>query len=198
MSAPTAHRRALLALALVACGRAPSAMPNEGASVSPARSGPFGTPLVLAVDEGERRVRRAATAGGAPFIIKVDRRNGGAPNFMMGYEEIRPGASISPHVHPDADEIIFVHKGAGAADAGDHTGTIGPGSTIYIPRRTRITLRNTGGEPLAIAFFFDHPGFEEYLRDTSTPERQPASPLSPAELAAIRVRHHAHVVYERP
>lgn len=35
------------------------------------------TPLILAPEEGERRIRR--TLGGAPLIIKVDRRNGGAP-----------------------------------------------------------------------------------------------------------------------
>ena len=47
-------------------------------------------------------------------------------------------------------------------------------------------LRNTGAEPLAIAFFFS-PGYEEYLRDTSVPE---------SELAAVRERHKAHIVFD--
>jgi hypothetical protein len=41
------------------------------------------TPLVLAASEGERRVRRLL--GGAPLIIKIDRLNGAAPEFVMGY-----------------------------------------------------------------------------------------------------------------
>jgi len=177
---------------LTACGRPAAARQDV-----PQRS----VPLVLAADEGERRVRRMPTSvalGSTPFVIKVDRKNGGAPNLVMGYEQIAVGRAIQPHVHPGADEIIFVHRGAGAADVGDRTAVIGPGATIYIPRLTRVTLRNTGGEPLVIAFFFDHPGFEEYLRDASAPEGQPAAPLSPAELSAIRERHRAHVVYERP
>lgn len=72
-----------------------------------------------------------------------------------------------------------------------------PPATVFIPRATRVTLRNTGTEPLAIAFFFSQPGYEEYLRDTSTPEGQAAPPLSAPELAAIRERHKAHIVFDR-
>jgi quercetin dioxygenase-like cupin family protein len=152
-------------------------------------------PLILAANEGERRVRRVL--GGAPLIIKVDRQNGGAPEFMMGYEEIPPGQTIPPHRHPGADEIIFVHRGTGFAHVGDRSAAVGPGATIYIPRMTRITLQNTGAEPLVIVFIFSQPGFEDFLRDTSVPEGQSASPLSRAELDAIRERHRAHAVYER-
>jgi len=49
---------------------------------------------------------------------------------------------------------------------------------------------------LAIAFFFSHPGYEEYLRETSVPEGQTAPPLSPSELAPIRERHKAHIVFD--
>ena len=54
------------------------------------------TPLILAAADGERRIRRVM--GGALAIVKVDRRNGGSPNLMMGYEELppRPGGSGSP------------------------------------------------------------------------------------------------------
>src|SRR5207248_2368137 len=47
--------------------------------------------LILQVDEGERLVRRVpsgTTAANppAPSIIKVDRKNGGSPDLVMGYE----------------------------------------------------------------------------------------------------------------
>ena len=73
---------------------------------------------------------------------------------------------------------------------------IQPGATVYIPRDVRITLRNTGTEPLAVAFFSAKPGFEDYLRDTSVLEGQPAPPLSAEDKARIRARHQGHTVYE--
>ena len=152
------------------------------------------TPLILTREEGERRIRRVM--GGALAIIKVDRRNGGSPGLVMGYEEIPPGQAIQAHRHPAMDEIIFVHAGTGAAELGDRTATVGPGATIYIPQATRVMLRNTGGGPLAIAYFFPEPGYEEYLRDTSVREGQPAPVLSGPELAQIRERHKAHIVFD--
>jgi quercetin dioxygenase-like cupin family protein len=165
---------------------------------STAASRPDGTrtPLVLAPSEGERRIRRVM--GGALAIIKVDRRNGGEPELMMGYEELPPGQAIQPHRHPSMGEIIFVHRGSGTAELGDRTAAVAPGSTIYLPENTRVTLRNTGTEPLAIAFFFAHQGYEEYLRDTSVPEGQQAAPLTAAELVPIRERHKAHIVFDPP
>jgi hypothetical protein len=50
-----------------------------------------------------------------------------------------------------------------------------------------------GGLILAYA----HPGYEEYLRDTSVPDGQSAPALSPSELAAIRERHKAHIVFDQ-
>ena len=152
------------------------------------------TPLILTREEGERRIRRVM--GGAVAIIKVDRRNGGSPGLVMGYEEIPPGQAIQAHRHPAMDEIIFVHAGTGAAELGVRTATVGPGATIYIPQATRVMLRNTGGAPLAIAYFFPEPGYEEYLRDTSVREGQPAPVLSGPELAQIRERHKAHIVFD--
>jgi quercetin dioxygenase-like cupin family protein len=157
--------------------------------------------LILQVDEGERIVRRPASGTRAanpptPSIIKVDRKNGGSPDLVMGYETLSPGRTIQPHRHLVADEIIFVHSGTGTATVGDHEAPIGPGATVYIPRNVRITLANTGTERMAIAFFFSKPGFEDYMRDTSVPEGQPAPPMSPADLEAIRQKHAAHTVYE--
>jgi oxalate decarboxylase/phosphoglucose isomerase-like protein (cupin superfamily) len=61
-----------------------------------------------------------------------------------------------------------------------------------------MMLRNTGTEPLAVSFVFSQPGYEEYLRATSVPEGETIVPLSPSELAAIRARHSAHIVFDEP
>jgi quercetin dioxygenase-like cupin family protein len=187
----------LVALSLCgACGSADSGVaakpqaPSAGATASEVAR----APLILAAGEGERRIRRVM--GGALAIIKVDRRNGGSPDLMMGYEELPPGQAIQPHRHPAMDEIVFVHRGTGTAELGDRTAAVGPGVTVFIPQGTRVMLRNTGTEPLAVAYFFSQPGYEEYLRDTSVPDGQPAPPLSGSELAMIRERHKRHIVFD--
>lgn len=149
--------------------------------------------LVLQEGEGERRVRR--NAGKGPFILKVDRRNGGSPDLVMGYEDIAPGAEIQPHTHLVADEILFVHRGSGVATLGGHESPVRAGATIYIPRNVQISVRNTGGEPLGIAFVFSKPGFEELMRDNSVLEGQPVTPVSAEERERIRKRHSWHTVY---
>ena len=159
-------------------------------------------PLILADSEGERRLHRPPPAAlsnlAAPFIIKVDRRNGGAPELVLFTEDIPAGQAIPPHRHPDADEILFIHAGTGVATLAGQTTTVGAGAVIYMPRNSSVRLRNTGSGPLRIVAIFSRPGYEEYMRDISVPYGQPAVPLSAAELSAIRSRHHAHVVYGQP
>lgn len=79
------------ALLSAAGGRA-DMVPRSSALIRSLRSTEPG--LILAVDQGERRVRRAA--GGAPFTIKVDPLNGGSPDLVMGYEVLPPG-HVSNH-----------------------------------------------------------------------------------------------------
>src|SRR2546428_9996611 len=64
--------------------------------------------LILQADEGERRARRSSDF---PFILKVDKKNGGSADMVMGMEDLKPGQAIPVHRHLHADEIIFVHKG---------------------------------------------------------------------------------------
>ncbi len=158
-------------------------------------------PLILADSEGERRLHRPPPAAlsnlAAPFIIKVDRRNGGAPEFVLFTEDIAPGQAIPPHRHPDADEILFIHAGTGVAMLAGRNATVSAGAVIYMPRNTSVRLRNTGSGPLRIVAIFSQPGYEEYMRDISVAEGEAPIPLSMAELTAIRSRHHAHVVYDQ-
>ena len=164
----------------------------------PARS----QPLILREGEGERLVHRpppgALSNLTAPLILKVDRRNAGAPEFVMLTEDIPPGQAIPLHRHPHSDEIIFIHGGTGLATLGGREATVSAGDTIYMPRNIVVGLRNTGSEPLKIAAFFSKPGYEEYLREITVPEGQNPTPLTVEELAAIRARHLDSCVYERP
>lgn len=173
-----------------------SASPDHQAGQTAATSVPP-APLILAVDQGERRLRRFGVS--APkFILKVDPQNGGSPDLTMGYEDLPPGGVIPPHWHRMADEILFIHRGSGVVELGTRKEPVGEGATIYIPKDVRVTLRNTGTGPLSIAFFFSKPGFETFLREMSALEGEPFVPLTEDELRAIRLKHQWHTVYERP
>ena len=189
-----------MAIVLGSCTSARGASDPGGASRSTVLA--QGQPLVLQESDGERRLHRpppgALSNLAAPFIMKVDRRNGGAPEFVMFTESMPPGQAIPPHRHPSADEIIFVYGGTGLAVVGGSESTVHAGATIYMPRNTSVRLRNTGTEPLRIAAIFSQPGYDEYMRDISVAEGEAAKPLSVEELTAIRARHRAHAIYEHP
>ena len=131
---------------------------------------------------------------GTPVIIKIDAANGGSSQLFMGYEDIPVGEAIQPHYHPHADEIVFVHRGRGVAMLNDRSADVAPGTTIYVPHGTRVTLRNTGSEPITIAFVFADASMSSYFRDGTVPEGQPATPMTAADVAARRERHRQHIV----
>lgn len=158
------------------------------------------TGLVLSEADGERRTRRPRPGGlretGTPIIIKVDGRIGGSTQLFMGYEDIPAGESIQRHYHPHADEIVFIHRGRGVALLNDRPVDVAAGATIYIPHATRVELRNTGSEPISIAFVFADPTMSDWFRDGTVPEGQPAPAMTAADVAARRQRHREHIVIE--
>lgn len=190
---------ALGAVLLSACSL-PGRPTSDVGSARAAGQAPEG--LILQAGEGERRVRRprpgSSTAQSTPFILKVDALNGASPDLVMGYEEIAPGEAIQPHRHLVADEILFVHRGSGIATLGGRDSPVRTGATVYIPRNLPVSVRNTGAEPLAVAFFFSKPGFEQLMRANSALEGAPITSLSTEEQAAIRTRHRWHTIAGEP
>jgi hypothetical protein len=131
------HSKAAVQLGtfLLVFGLSPSMSSAPDAPVAIRNSASHPVPLILNAGEGERRVRRVY--GGATAIIKVDRQNGGAPELVMGSEELPPGQAIAAHQHPGADEIVFVHRGRGL-----------PSSAI-VRRSSKRAQRSTSRGPLA-------------------------------------------------
>ena len=157
-------------------------------------------PLVLQPSDGEARMRRpppsALSTLGAPFLIKVDERNGGAKDFVIFTEDVPVGQSISPHRHPHAEEILFIHSGTGTAWLDGQEATVGPGTIIFMPPHTGVRLTNDGKQPISLMAVFSRPGFDKYQRDISVPAGEPAKPLTVEELTAIRARHTDSVHYD--
>lgn len=178
-------------------------------SVPPATSnGPVNTsrvtPLILEKNEGERRIWRPIEGAQGwegqpgPFILKVDRHNGGSSHLVLGTEDVPPGGTIPRHRHPGADEILLLQNGTARVSLGDRTSEAHGGATVFIPANTWISVTNIGTDAIGCVFVFSAPGFDDFMRAESVPEGQKVTPLTKAEDARIMKEHANAVIYAEP
>ena len=162
------------------------------------------TPLILEKNEGERRVWRPIEGAEGwngqpgPFILKVDRHNGGSSHLVWGTEDLPPGAKIDRHRHPGADEILLLQNGSARVSLSNRTRDVRGGATVFIPANTWISVTNIGTEPIHGVFVFSALGFDEFMRAESVPEGQKITPLTKAEDAQIMKAHANAVIYAEP
>ena len=156
------------------------------------------TALILEKQEGERRVHRPAgtTTGTASFILKFDRANGGTKHLVMFTEELPPGAAIPRHKHPNSEEILILQTGRTRVHLGETVKEVQAGATVLIPEDTWISAEVVGSAPVSLVAIFAEPGFEEYMRAISVREGEPNTPMSKAELDAVRSQHPHAVAYK--
>ncbi|MEZ2223845.1 cupin domain-containing protein [Rhizobium sp. RCC_161_2] len=147
--------------------------------------------MVVSPHEGERLVRN----WGYSFLMKIDEKNGGAKQFVVGSEKLPPGKSVHVHKHDYAEEMLIINSGTGTAILGDTREKVGPGDIVFIPQYSWAGLDNTGTEDIDFLWLFPKPGIEKYFRDTSVPEGQEPRVLSDAELDRIRALHSKFVTY---
>jgi quercetin dioxygenase-like cupin family protein len=157
------------------------------------------TPLILEENEGERRVIRPWPGHpdpGETFTLKVDPKNGGSSHLVFITANLAPGGEITPHKHPGADEILYLETGTARVHLGDTVREAHAGATVFIPSGTVISLTNIGKEKMKVVAVFSAPGFEEFMRDVSVLEGQPAPPMTEAEDTAAEKKHAHDVIYQ--
>ena len=167
-------------------------------SIPAATDDPRAAALILEKQEGERRIHRPAgtATGTAPFILKFDPQNGGAKHLVMFTEELPPGAAIPRHKHPGSEEILILQTGRTRVHLGEIAKEVGPGATVFIPQDTWFSAEVIGNQPVSLVAVFSEPGYDEYMRAISVREGQPNSPMSKAELDAVRAQHPHAVNYK--
>jgi quercetin dioxygenase-like cupin family protein len=123
-------------------------------------------PLILQEGDGEHLLRRYAEQAltAAPdsipeFIIKIDKQNGGAEDFVAVTEILKPGAIIPFHLHHNAEEILILEEDGVTVTVGNKRAVAGPRSTVFIPRETWISVTNTANHPIHLYALFSRPGF---------------------------------------
>ena len=147
-------------------------------------------PLILAQDQGEIRTWRPLVSESATeqkldelthFVIKVDRRSAGSPDFWFGTETLASGAGIPYHRHLHEDEVLYIVSGAARVHVGSLSGDAGPGAIVFIPRNTWVDLQPVGKTPISLVYAFNAPGFDRYMRCESTPLGEHAQPVTVKE-----------------
>lgn len=59
----------------------------------------------------------------------------------------RPGGKkIRLHHHPHAEEILFIHRGAGIVRLGSREAAVSAGATVYVPRNVSVGWRRATRE----------------------------------------------------
>ena len=78
---------------------------------------------------------------------------------------IYPEKGHDRHVHPDADEVLYVIEGEGRQTVDDGPEfTIRAGDAVWVPRATPHSTFNTGWRPLRLIATYTPGGAENVLR----------------------------------
>lgn len=169
---------------------------QSGMSHSTSESASMAKPLMLERNEGEARTRRPRPKPSptSQFMLKVDPMTNGSQHFVVGTEDIGPGASIPIHKHPAEDELLFIQSGRAHVWLGNQERDLHAGGIVFIPANTWIGMKNTSDGPVSVTFVFSAPGFEQFQRCISVPAGTTPTPMSEEDLK--RCEAPGHMVYK--
>ncbi|WP_218081070.1 cupin domain-containing protein [Anthocerotibacter panamensis] len=97
---------------------------------------------------------------GTPMKILMRAEESGGT--FCAYEVlVRPGEGPRPHIQQQEEECFYVLEGQFEFQAGAQVALLGPGSFVFVPRRTRHTFKNVGPTPGRL-LGWDMPAGREY------------------------------------
>jgi mannose-6-phosphate isomerase-like protein (cupin superfamily) len=88
------------------------------------------------------------TKDGSEIRELLAHRNSCIANQSLAEARLAPGASTTPHFHPQTEEIYYLIEGTGRMTIGGETREVGPGDAIAIPPGSVHTITNTGSGTL--------------------------------------------------
>jgi len=94
------------------------------------------------------RVPSFTTKDGSEIRELLAHRNSCIAKQSLAEARLPPGASTTPHYHPQTEEIYYLLEGFGRMTIGRETRDVGPGDAIAIPPGSLHTIANTGSGTL--------------------------------------------------
>ncbi len=100
------------------------------------------TPLFVGQD-GQQRFRSTLTA-----------ETTGARAVSGGWYQVAPGATNHLDMHPDRDEIYFIHRGTAIIEMDGRATTMTAGDTVFVPHGVDHRIINGPETPLELFYVF--------------------------------------------
>lgn len=94
------------------------------------------------------RVANFTTKDGSEIRELLAHRNSCIRNQSLAEARLPPGATTTPHYHPNTEEIYYILTGRGRMRIGTETADVVPGDAIAIPPGQTHQIKNTGSEAL--------------------------------------------------
>lgn len=130
-------------------------------------------PLVIAPDKGDKVVGD----NGVEVHFKVGSRSSGASRLFVAKGTIPAGAAITTHLHEIDEEVLYVLEGDITVTLNGKDQKVGPGSMVFIPPETWMTISNRSAKPATVLGILPRAELEEcfrvlYHQHGSQPARQ--------------------------
>jgi mannose-6-phosphate isomerase-like protein (cupin superfamily) len=94
------------------------------------------------------RVASFTTKDGSEIRELLAHRNSCIARQSLAEARLPPGATTTPHYHPQTEEIYYILSGRGRMRIDAETATVGPGDAIAIPPGATHQITNIADEPL--------------------------------------------------
>ncbi|WP_298163035.1 cupin domain-containing protein [Brevundimonas sp.] len=159
------------------------AVGSAGVSAADARED-AGKGFVTAAGEGRFRERTRLFGGTSPNDIKVSGRDTGGRLAVFEYVGHVPGGPPL-HVHPDQDEMFYIHGGDYLFQVGTERRRLRAGDTIFLPRGEPHTFAQLSDIGRMLFMFTPAGDMENFFRAMA----ELAGPPSEAEEAALFAAH---------
>lgn len=134
---------------------------DPAACEAPREVDPLVGPLRVA---SVRTAPELAALGGALRVRVLLDADGAGGHGGLSVLEGDPGLVVPAHRHADADEILYVERGAGVLRIGERALRVRPGSAVYIEQGTLHSYEGAGDEPLHAIQVYTPAGPEQRYR----------------------------------
>lgn len=75
--------------------------------------------------------------------------------ITLGTTVVPPKTNMTPHVHINKEEVVYVIEGNGEVQIGDVVEPMTPNTAVVFPENVEHAVRNTSDKPLKFVFIFN-------------------------------------------
>jgi quercetin dioxygenase-like cupin family protein len=80
-----------------------------------------------------------------------------AKNMTFGVTRVPPYGKMTPHIHKNEEEVIYILEGSGSVVVNNTEEVIEPGSAIYLPAGSEHFIHNKSADAMRFVFSFSPP-----------------------------------------